>query len=793
MEPMEYTYYEETAEESADEVAGGPAAASPSNASSSYSDSVDSSEEEDSNEDDDEDGAQDSQDEEDARAPSFLVPSRTIAAVEHPFLVMNIDNALDSFGPTPQYRSILNPNVPQLSVPIYLHPKDLTSRPIMSHYASSHNVVFKITVPKRTGRKRKRGSNGPWEGEVEESNSRGASSSTTFRSTAKLDEARVVRRKLQDNVGRYTAEAVGIIKHTHRYRGMVDFNYSMKNNDFMNRFTDTILSRDVSKFREFTLQPGTDMTKNQAIIAPPLMTQITLPTYYIYTQNPYVKAVDGPDGTTEMINTTAKVQSVGHFISVTEKIPSAPSGRPHVRSALFDNVVRAIKLCLEERPIWTRRSIINRICDLEFDPAHPEDRIPPNVSQQIVKVAIQYAGYQFKGGPWRDAVVRYGYDPRLDPESRLYQCLIFRLRRLEVGQMGEMWQEIRKRDLAGTKGTMDANTNSHLFDGKTYSEDGKVWQVCDLTDPILAKLFREAAVRPTCDIVGSGWYHRGLWAKARAIMKCKMRAIQFGRKLTDEDFAEALQSRDDTPEAESHRSIVVPTPDLQLTEAEWELVRGKRYKGVGRQRKNKRASYHFPGNKTAKKLRKTNAGEAIPARDSDENEDDEDAGEEMVDEDVRQTIEDENGFGKRNLRRNVRFEVIPSDEGSGSSEDGSEYDEDEGSEDEGSDGSDDLGGEDFGYGVDQNQDELVERIRLARYEGYNDIEPGEDEDDEQQSADEDGEEEGEEEEEEGEEEEEEEDPDEQHDPEEEGSSEEDEDQSEGDAPGEDGSSSGGEE
>lgn len=382
---------------------------------------------------------------------------------------------------------------------------------------------------------------------------------------------------------------------------------------------------------------------------------------------------------------------------------------------MFDNVVQAIKLCMEERPVWTRRSIINRICDLEYDPKHPEKRIPPSLSQQIVKNAIQYAGYQFKGGPWRDAVVRYGYDPRKDPNSRLYQTLIFRLRRLEVGQMGEMWQDIRKRDLAGTKGTMDANTKSHLFDGKTYSEDGKVWQVCDLTDPLLAKLLAEAPTRPACDVEGSGWYHRGLWTKARAIMKCKMRAIQFGRNLTDEDFEPALRARDDTPEGESVRSIAVMTPDLKLTDAEWELVRGKRYKGTGRQRKNKRSSYHFPSNRVAKKLGKV-PEEGEDATMQEVEGDDDEAG---ADGDVMQTIEDEHGVGVRFAE--TRFE------GSDDDEDGSEYDEDEGDED----------GEDFGYGYGQDQEELAERIRFSRYEGLTDAEPGEEDEDEEDEGQED--------------------------------------------------------
>lgn len=114
----------------------------------------------------------------------------------------------------------------------------------MSHYAASHNIVFKVTVPARTGRKRKRGSDDPWQGEVEETTARNGAASVNFRSHGKLDVAKVVRRKLQDNVGRYKVDAVGVIKHTHRYRGMVDFNYSMKHNDFINNFTSKIMSKD---------------------------------------------------------------------------------------------------------------------------------------------------------------------------------------------------------------------------------------------------------------------------------------------------------------------------------------------------------------------------------------------------------------------------------------------------------------------------------------------------------------------------------------------------------------------
>lgn len=438
------------------------------------------------------------------------------------------------------------------------------------------------------------------------------------------------------------------------------------------------------------------------------MTQISIPYFYNYSQNPYVRAVENKDhkGGVEMVNTTAKVKSVGYFIGITDDVPTKPLGRPLTTDPKFDTIVAAMRKCMEERPVWTRRSIINRLADLPYDPNHPERRLSKDISQMAVKNAIQFAGYQFKGGPWRDALVRYGYDPRTNPSARQYQCLIFRLHRLDMGQMGEMWHVIRKREQDNTKNTLDENTQSHIFDGKSYKSDGKVWQVCDITDPLLAKLLRDAPLRPKCDVEGSGWYHRGLWAKARAIMKCKMRAIQFGKELTDADFEAALAARDATPTLESARSIAIPTPDLKLTDAELDSVRGRRYKNVGRKRPHKALAYNFPTKRVAKTLSQTPAtgrGDG-PSREGREVEGGEPAADED-DDDVLPTIEDEH-------REGVRVRFAESDD-----EDGSEYDEDSGDSDE----------EDY----DQEAPDLGDQLRLAHYNPGAYTDADQDEDDEE--------------------------------------------------------------
>jgi general transcription factor 3C polypeptide 5 (transcription factor C subunit 1) len=103
---------------------------------------------------------------------------------------------------------------------------DPTSAPLLSNNTPSSNVLLKITVPKRTGRKRKRGSDGPYmldpcspaqnvDNETAEKNQ-----PTELRSHSRLDNPKDLLRALKDNVGRYEIEPVGSIDQTHRYRGM---------------------------------------------------------------------------------------------------------------------------------------------------------------------------------------------------------------------------------------------------------------------------------------------------------------------------------------------------------------------------------------------------------------------------------------------------------------------------------------------------------------------------------------------------------------------------------------------
>lgn len=102
-------------------------------------------------------------------------------------------------------------------------------------------------MPKRTGRKRKKGSNGPWQGDDKVSDIDPAlvSPEEQVCSRSRLDDPRLLRAKLADNVGKYDVEAVGVIKQTHRFRALADFYWDMSNrSDFARTYATKVLPGD---------------------------------------------------------------------------------------------------------------------------------------------------------------------------------------------------------------------------------------------------------------------------------------------------------------------------------------------------------------------------------------------------------------------------------------------------------------------------------------------------------------------------------------------------------------------
>lgn len=57
----------------------------------------------------------------------------------------------------------------------------------------------------------------------------------------------------------------------------------------------------------------------------------------------------------------------------------------------------------EERPVWTKAALTYHVA---------------GVDKNSLRFILASAAYYFTTGPWRNAWVRIGYDPRQDPEAR---------------------------------------------------------------------------------------------------------------------------------------------------------------------------------------------------------------------------------------------------------------------------------------------------------------------------------------------------------------------------------------
>lgn len=66
----------------------------------------------------------------------------------------------------------------------------------------------------------------------------------------------------------------------------------------------------------------------------------------------------------------------------------------------------------EERPIWSKAALLHK----------------SGVFNDKLKVVLPCVAYYCNNGPWRIMWCKFGYDPRLDPNSRIYQTFDYRIR-----------------------------------------------------------------------------------------------------------------------------------------------------------------------------------------------------------------------------------------------------------------------------------------------------------------------------------------------------------------------------
>ncbi|CAA9962982.1 Transcription factor tfiiic complex a box associated protein [Pyrenophora teres f. maculata] len=458
-------------------------------------------------------------------APWLPVPSRAISVVEHPAVIKNVDKGIASLGGPVKLSKGLRSKLETTTnaegddelkklISVSLRPDDPFAKRLLSTPVRTNNLLLKVTVPKRTGRKRKRGTSGPFLTE-DEIGSRGSQPYV---------DAPTIYRILQDNASTYKVALAGVVDETHRFRNMPDMQYNASHNDIMVALRDHALSKRYHLLKSYNVNTaaGADLTKS---VGPsPEFLQMPIAFNYRFQQNANVKYTN-----TGVVNVQRSLAYNAYTIikPTDEHVPTGPRPDLPAESDLtpyMQALIANIRTLLLHRPIVTRQLLYNR---LGWD------------KRTKLRQAAIYCGFFFESGPWREALVRWGVDPRKDPEYRRYQTVSFQS--YVKSGTSKHRTAFDQHVIKLAKMSPEELETEHTFDGVNVSQTGNLFQFCDITDPLIAKILATNDIRTTCAPTFQGWYHAGTWAKATVILKDKMNTIIGGEQPDDSIYQRILE------------------------------------------------------------------------------------------------------------------------------------------------------------------------------------------------------------------------------------------------------------
>lgn len=158
---------------------------------------------------------------------------------------------------------------------------------------------------------------------------------------------------------------------------------------------------------------------------------------------------------TNPVNISKEQRSVAYMRFADERqAPEKTPGNELVEDdeRVPDEVERSLSKLFEEKPVWRRSALESRLA-ADYDIKMPSWRLGAIIRRQ---------GYFFLDGPWRSTYVKFGYDPRKDPEARRWQMIDLRL--------------------PATGGPFGERGRSELY------------QLCDIEDPVVKHIIEDSSV-----------------------------------------------------------------------------------------------------------------------------------------------------------------------------------------------------------------------------------------------------------------------------------------------------------
>ena len=192
-------------------------------------------------------------------AKVFHVPGDRIVSVEHPCIVKDIDKGVKSLGGEAQVKNVGRSRWQHFIFPlsdhsrsqlvqssgkvpvaiVSLRPNDPFAKKLTGRQVRVSNLLLRVTLPARTGRKRKRGSGDPFTLTGNPSDL-GDDVLQTPPVEPPLN-CQTMLQRLKDSQGGYRIQPLGALNETHRFRALPDFQMSASDIPVMRNIANHLL------------------------------------------------------------------------------------------------------------------------------------------------------------------------------------------------------------------------------------------------------------------------------------------------------------------------------------------------------------------------------------------------------------------------------------------------------------------------------------------------------------------------------------------------------------------------
>ena len=193
-------------------------------------------------------------------------------------------------------------------------------------------------------------------------------------------------------------------------------------------------------------------------------------------------------------------------------VPAEPTAELDLE---ISTVVNTVRILFERRPVWMRVAIEEAIAEFEIEPENEPRRTgrprtsPMSKGWRLV-TALKQVAYLFNDGPWRNTYVRYGYDPRVDANSRNFQVIDFR-------------DPFLRGSTAPPANSRGGSIDCHFRVPPVNRS--QLYQLCDIEDAGIQSLLSSTSPTEACSY-SNGWLEPEISESIRNQLKVKSEAMR---------------------------------------------------------------------------------------------------------------------------------------------------------------------------------------------------------------------------------------------------------------------------